>query len=228
MKYPEDYINKIICGDCLEVMKGIPDNSVDLVLTDPPYGMNVAIWDKKPRYDFMEEIKRIGKDDCSIYVFCGDNSYIVARTEIEKYFKFENTIIWEKENFHGGGKYLKNHEYILFSSTGNPVFNRTRKLTAHIKNTNKILGKDNSVWKSKGFNNSCKEYAGHPTQKPLQIINRIILNSSNKNDIVFDPFLGSGKTAVSCKELEKRCIGIEKEPKYCDIANRRLSQEYLF
>ena len=231
MKYPEDYINKVINGDCLKVMKGMPDKSVDLVLTDPPYGMNKGDWDKKAFYGIGKECFRIMKDDSAIYMFCGDNSYIEARQEIEKYFNFKRTIIWEKENVYGGGDYLLAHEYILYAKKGNPIFNNIgRKATSQqLKSEGKEIAKEISVWKVKGFNNTCSEIGfGHPTQKPLQIMSKIILNSSNENDLILDPFLGSGTTCVAAKHLKRNYIGIEISEKYCAISRQRLRQETLF
>ena len=224
MEKIDSFINKIIQGDCLEIMKEMPDKSVDLVLTDPPYGMNKGDWDKKPFYEIGKECFRVMKDNSAIYMFCGDNSYIQARQEIEKFFSFHRTIIWEKENIYGGGDYLLAHENILYAKKGNPIFNNIGRLATsnQLKNIGKEMAKEKSIWKSRGFNNTCAEYVGHPTQKPIEIIKKIILNSSIENDIVLDPFLGSGTTAVAAKMLNRKFIGIEIEPKYVKIAQDRL------
>ena len=222
-------INKIYEGDCMEIMKGFPDCSINCVITDPPYGMNKGEWDKKPMFNFMKEIFRILKDNSAIYIFCGDNSYIEARTELEKYFDFHRTIIWEKENVHGGGDFLLAHEYILYAKKGKPIFNNIgRKATSNaLMQVDKDMAKDKSVWKSKGFNNTCNEYVGHPTQKPLQIIRKMILNSTNEGDIILDIFAGSGTTLVACKQLNRRWVGIEVNPDYVSLINKRLKQNNI-
>jgi DNA modification methylase len=199
---------------------------VDLVLTDPPYGMGKFENDIE-QWDFSEYIPI--KDDCAIYVFCGDNSYVKARMNLEKRFSFHRTIIWEKENIYGGGDYLLSHEYILYFKYGKPIFNNIgRKSTsAALKAKGKEIAKEKSVWKSKGFNNTCMEYCGHPTQKPLQIIRKIIRNSSRPSSTILDPFMGSGTTLRAAKDLGRKAIGIEIEEKYCEIAAKRLAQEVL-
>ena len=218
-------LNTIIQGDCMEVMKNIPDKSIDLVLTDPPYGMNKGSWDKDSFYPIMEISKKL-KDDGAIYLFCGDNNYIHARTEAEKYFNFHRTIIWEKENIYGGGDYLLAHEYILYLKKGSPVFNNIGRPSTSNANLSagKLVSKEKSVWKSRGFNNTCKEYVGHPTQKPVQIIKKIIENSSNEGQTILDPFSGSGTTAIACHDLKRNFICIEKEPSYVEISRKRLEE----
>ena len=121
------------------------------------------------------------------------------------------------------------HEYILYAKKGDPVFNNIGRVatSAALKNIGKSVAKEKSVWKTRGFNNTCSEYVGHPTQKPLKIIRRIIENSSLENYSILDPFIGSGTTLVAAKELGRKAIGIEIEEKYCEIAAKRLSQEVL-
>lgn len=220
---------EIINADCLEYMKTLPDKSFDLVLTDPPYGMNKGDWDKKAFYEIGKECFRVMKDNAAIYMFCGDNSYIEARQEIEKYFNFQRTIIWEKENIYGGGDYLLAHEYILYAKKGNPTFNNIGRPATRSGMKYGDRAKEKSVWKSKGFNNACHEYleARHPTQKPLQILHKIILNSSKESDTILDPFMGSGTTLVACKQLNRNGVGIEISPDYCEIARKRLEQSTL-
>lgn len=222
--YYKDDACTIYHGDCRDILPGL--EPVDLVLTDPPYGMN------KFKYDFehwgiINDLN--AANDCAFYVFCGDNSYIAARTTIEKKYDFKRTIIWEKENLYGGGDYLLGHEYILYFKKGNPVFNNIgRAATSNALNRiGKSVAKDKSVWKSSGFNNTCAEYSGHPTQKPLEIIMKIIKNSSSPDSLILDPFMGSGTTLRAAKDLGRKAIGIEIEERYCQIAADRLRQEVL-
>jgi site-specific DNA-methyltransferase (adenine-specific) len=130
MKYPDDFVNKIICGDCLDVMRDIPDKSIDLILTDPPYGITACQWDKVVNLDKMwTELKRIGKENC-VFVFVSSLIFAVSLIRSNpKWFRYE--WIWNKVN---GSNFLnlknrpfKTHELILvFSKNSSFVFNPKR------------------------------------------------------------------------------------------------------
>lgn len=214
MIYPDDYINKVICGNCLEVMRQMPDKCVDLVVTDPPYGIEYhsnyysrgnphsEIINDDKLFLPLEELWRITKDGGAIYVF-----YSFKEPLIDS--RVKNQIVWVKDNWSAGdleGDYGNQYETIAFIPK--PGF--------------KLKGKRYSnVW---NFPREKPEF--HPTQKPIQLMSRIILES-NKDGIILDPFLGSGTTAVAAKYLHRRFIGIEISEKYCQIARERLRQEIL-
>jgi len=213
MKYPDDYINKVICGDCLEVMKCIPDKSVDLVLTDPPYGIGIdgqklsisknpkhnrkehefMGWDKKiPSREYFNEMFRISRNQ----IIFGANYFVDYLTEGHK-----GWIVWDKGQ-HG-----------LTMSDGELIYTSFDKpLRIIILNRVELL----------------KDGALHPTQKPSELVRKILNIYSKESDVIIDPFLGSGTTAWACKQLNRKYIGIEINHKYCEIAERRLAQEYLF
>ena len=116
MKYPDDFINKIICGDCLEFMKQIPDKSVDLVLTDPPYGITACDWDKLPDFTALwAELKRIGKDNCA-YVFTASQPFTTDLINSNRDW-FVEELIWLKNKsgsgFNTNKKHIKIHENII-------------------------------------------------------------------------------------------------------------------
>jgi site-specific DNA-methyltransferase (adenine-specific) len=224
MKTIEELKNQIICGDCLEVMKDIPDKSIDLVLTDPPYGVDyVGGQNERERErlkndkqanvykDLFPEIKRILKDNGSAYVFYanGKENDIFPYLDFYKY----QVIIWNKLNKGFGdiaSRYHHTYEPFIYISKGSP--------TNWYGETNDI-----DVWITKGgYKNDF-----HPTQKPLDIISKMIKNSTKENDMVLDCFLGSGTTAVACKQLNRNYIGIEISEKYCEIARQRLRQGIL-
>jgi DNA modification methylase len=208
----KDMINQVICGDCLEVMKHIPDKSVDLVLTDPPYGIDYQSarrteWQRKDKIYGDEEYPRWifeqNKHKLALFVFCRwDNLY-----EIPKPKSF---IVWDK-GIHSMGDL--NHEFgrqwegIAFYPTTEHKF---KKRPIDIIRSRKVMPNNLT----------------HPNEKSIGAI--IPLIECHKTDLVLDPFLGSGTTAVACKQLGRNFIGIEKEMKYCEIAERRLAQEYLF
>jgi len=226
MQYPEDYINKIICGDCLEVMKGIPDKAVDLVLTDPPYNAsnsNISCidkhyatvdeeWDKGFEITFLHECLRVLREGGTALIFC---SYHLLGDYLKSGYKVQQIIHWTKTNpFPAIAKvYTPNVEYIIWFIKSNPYYFNKKESGQNIITTNVCQG---------------KERTSHPTQKPQDLINKLLLVHSEPENVVLDPFLGSGTTSTACKSLGRRFIGIEQEPKYCEIAQRRLSQEYLF
>jgi len=275
----EDYINQIICGDCLEVMKGIPDNSIDSILTDPPYGFGLDTWDKKIDIkSFTKQIDRIMKKT-GFYIFFGQMPTVIDWiNEANIYFKFKEHITWVKRTCLPSKRLMRGHEEIfIYAKDGMKFYQnkgnyedikvpgimfdvisieaikryisslraeiKTGKLSmrSHSNKGNKIYkrlwGWDvkssrapeyanfTNVWSflpenQKTFNK--KEY-GHPMQKPILLIKRLIEMLSLKDMIIFDPFLGSGTTAVACKELGRKYIGIELNKEYCEIAKNRIN-----
>ena len=211
MNYPEDYIGQIICGDCLEVMQGIPDNSVDLVLTDPPYGIGADKgvggginrgrkykdnWDIRPQKKVFDEILRISKN---AIIFGGN--FFTDLLPVNGHW-----IVWDKVG------------EIKFN---NPYSQAELAWTNYKKNIVKkyVIIQAGFIAKEK------KRY--HPTQKPVELFGSILNDYTQKNDLILDPFLGSGTTAVACKQLNRRFTGIEISEEYCKIARKRLAQEYL-
>lgn len=217
-------INQIIHGDCLEVMKTFPDKSVDLVLTDPPYGMEFRSNHRQVKHeaiandntlDWLEmavsETFRVLKEDCHAYFFCSFHNMDIFKQELAKKFEVKNMLIWAKNNTGMGdleGDYAPQYELILFCTKGRKLLNG---------------GRDSNILKSKKTGNNL-----HPTEKPVDLISFLMEKSSNENDLVLDPFGGSCTTAVACKQLKRNYICIEKEAKYVAICHERLKQELLF
>ncbi len=211
-------------GDCREVMATLADESVDLVLTDPPYGMTYANNARKGlRGDSqrqgirlfrscMLQIDRILKEPAHAYVFCHWESWPDFYDAIGSYWNIKNALIWHKGVLGTGdcmGDYAHDYEVILFAHKG-------RKLLRD--------GRDGSVRQVPPVPGNRRF---HPTEKPCELLSYYILKSSQEGDIVFDPFMGSGTTLRAAKDLGRRAIGIEIEERYCEIAARRLSQEVL-
>ena len=232
----------IACGDCLEVMKKIPDESIDLVLTDPPYNishkgkifrdyrsgkngninMDFGEWDYNFNITpFLEETKRILKKYGQWIVFCAEQQIGIYRIWLEENGHFKQIIIWEKTNplpqFRKCG-YRQTTEIIMWAYKNNPTKKEQHfnfLLQEEMKNIFRFPicgGKERTI---------------HPTQKPIKLIEQLLLRHSFKNDLILDPFLGSGTTAVACKNLGRKCIGIEINKEYCDISIKRLRQEVL-
>jgi site-specific DNA-methyltransferase (adenine-specific) len=212
---------KLIHGDCLEGMKKINDKSIDMILTDPPYGINFQSHSRKNIYDkihnddnteflesYFKECNRILKDNTAIYCFCSWHNVDKFKIQFEKYFKLKNIIICVKNNHRSGdlkASYSPKYEMILYGNKGRKCFSGKRE--EDVVNSNKTKN----------------EF--HPTQKPIDLLERFIRNSSNEYDGVFDGYMGSGSTGVACVNANRCFIGIELEEKYSDIAQKRIESE---
>jgi site-specific DNA-methyltransferase (adenine-specific) len=182
------------------------------------------------------------KPNASIYVCCDWKSSLVIGPVLEKYFQIQNRITWQREKGRGANHNWKNGmEDIWFATMNNDyTFNLDdvkirRRVLAPYKENGKP--KDWEQTENGRFRNTCPsnfwddisipywsmpENTAHPTQKPEKLIAKLILASSNKDDVVFDPFLGSGTTSVTAKKLGRKYIGIEQNPNYCIWAEKRL------
>lgn len=212
-------LNKIYNTDCLEFMCSMPDSCVDLVVTDPPYEIHTkgGGLGKRPVYEngalgkisqgfdaeaTLEQIARICKK-INIFIFCSTKQK-------------PRIMNWGYE------RGCNIAELAWYKPNAAPFTNNTFKSDLE----NIIYIREKGV-KIKGisrlFTHNCgKSKYGHPTEKPLEIIEKLILVASNEGDLIFDPFMGSGTTAVACKELNRNFIGCEIEAKYCEIAEKRL------
>ena len=211
-------------GDCLEVMKGIPDGSVDMVLTDPPYGMNYqSNWrtatDKFRKIEqdksldwidgFSDELHRLMKPDTAGYVFCSWHKVDVFKQALERNFNIKNLLVWVKNNHGSGdlrGAYAPKHELVLFFHKGRSLLRDGRR--PDILEYSKVSG-------SKMV---------HPTEKPIDMLGRMVKDSSDTQGVVFDPFMGSGTTGIAAKNLNRNFIGIELDEEYFQIANKRIKE----
>ena len=225
MNYPDDYIDKVICGDCLEVMKGIPDKSVDGIITDPPYFLPAKHYQTRKHFKrnfsdlgilesffkgFFDIIDKKLRDNGLFYIFCDGQSYPLFYYYAYFITKTTRPLIWDKKISFSGYYWRHQHEIILFG----------------------IRPEKHKIPTGKGDIIRCGamkiDSRKHPAEKPVELILEILQNTFEENAIILDPFLGSGTTAVACKQLNRRFIGIEINPDYCKIARERLSQEYLF
>jgi site-specific DNA-methyltransferase (adenine-specific) len=211
-------------GDCLEVMKDIPDGSIDLIVTDPPYLMNYKTGRRKNKnHDFcsvilnddnqqvvkeyIKECYRILKNNAAMYMFCNANKIDVFKQEVEKYFTLKNIIIWVKNNHTAGdlkAQFSKKTEMILLANKGRREFNGER-LT--------------DVWE---FARVSGKKQLHQNQKPVELLEQCILKHSNPGDVVFDGFMGSGSTGIACLNTGRKFIGIELDENYFNIAKERI------
>jgi len=247
MKYPDDFVNKIIWGDCLLEMQNIPDKCIDMILCDLPYGTTACKWDTIiPFEPLWEHYKRIIKDNGAIVLTASQpftSALVMSNIKMFKYCWY-----WEKSkpsNFLNCKKQpmRKVEDVVVFyvqQSTYNP-----QGLTIGKQNSNSgvenTYGKVKKEWSQKvtytnyphnilKFSNVVGKQATHPTQKPVALFEYLIKTYTNEDDLVLDNCAGSGTTGVACKNLNRRYILIEKEEKYCKIAEKRLNntQKGLF
>jgi len=218
-------IQKLILGDCLEELRNISDESIDLVLTDPPFKMTKNGKSCRPNYMpasnsgslfpsaiidpklWMGECFRVLKNRTHFYTFCNNNdirSYLNAADSVG--FELHNILSMIKNTKMPNRWYLKYTEKILFFRKG------------AAKRINDPTSRDY-------FNVETPTLASgkvHPTEKPLSLIQKLIENSSNEGDLVLDLFMGSGTTLLAAKNLNRQFIGIEKEEPYYKICLERL------
>ena len=210
MIYPDDYINKIICGDCLELMKDIPDKSIDLILIDPPYGINkkkiVGDDDLQTWKNSLLDSQRILKDDSFYMTFCSIEKIDLVMEEAKKYFIYRWQVIFYTNNG---------------MARGNMGFSVYYPCLIFMKGKAKIKQQIKDVYETSTSTKLMKERF-HPYQKDNGFISKLILSGSKLDGIVFDPFLGSGTTALVSKQLNRRFIGIDISSEYCEIARQRI------
>ena len=214
----EQYINKIINADCMDILKQLPDKCIDLVLTDPPYGIKMAKntnivssnakagfyskelhslkdWDnQRPTKEYFEEIVRVSKNQ----VIFGGNYFADYLNPTRGW------IFWDKKEHPTQGKNFADGELAYTS------FDKNLK-----KYTYGWIGLDY-------VNNSKEDKKQHPTQKPLKLFEMILRDYSNENDLILDCFSGSGTTAVACHNLKRNFICIEKDYDYWKASVERL------
>ena len=239
-------VNKIYQGDCLELMKEIDDNSVDMILCDLPYGTTACKWDTIiPFNKLWEQYKRIIKKNGAIVLTASQPFTSALVMSNPKMFKHE--WIWEKQkasNFMSF-KYspAKYHENVLIFCKEKPRFFpikwkiaeelRDKRKTVNNPVTNKDchLGSIKRVRKADDgyrypksiltINKSINKNI-HPTQKPVKLFEYLIKTYSNENDLVLDNCLGSGTTAVACLNLNRNFIGMELDKGYFEVAFKRI------
>lgn len=242
-------INTVICADCLEMLPQIPDNSIDLIFTDPFYnekyiyrGTNFIDY-RDDYYEFLEkvliELKRVLKDTGSLYIKHSSRQINKMIPLLNKYFIFRNLVVWISNSLaHPKMNYDSFYEPIYFyTKTDNYTFNKRAEYRTKPPNYWSGCGKEfvgllsNCWYDIKKIQAGClKKVEGgtigheklHPCSMPIRLAERAIKVSSNEGDIILDPFLGSGTTAVACIKTKRNFIGIDKEKLYADYAKERI------
>ena len=228
-------------GDCLEVMKTIKDNSVDAIITDPPYGTTACKWDSVIDFDLMwEQLNRIIKPNGAIVLFGSEPFSSALRMSNIKNFKYD--WVWDKVK--GGNfailKYQPYKTHELISVFSNKTHNYYPIKTPQKERKGKVYSSSNSAplkyndgkertYKDKHpksiltISNANQKGKQHPTQKPVELMEYLVKTYTQENETVLDFTMGSGSTIVACKNTNRNGIGIEKEEKYFKIAQERIN-----
>lgn len=238
---------KLWCGDCLELMRNIPDKSIDLVLCDLPYGVtqhekDIAI----PFAPLWEEYLRITKDTAAIVLFAQGDFYVDLVNSNRKLFRYD--LVWNKELTSGflnaRRMPLRQHEQIAVFyrklPTYNPQFSQGKPLHSrgvaykskdaknenygkfHPENDERSGSTEKYPTSILSFPKPHPSIAKHRTEKPVELLKWLIRTYTNEGDVVLDNCMGSGSTGVACIETKRRFVGIEMDAHYFDIAQQRI------
>ena len=254
----ESIINSVIFGDCLDILKTIPSDSVDACITDPPYnisGINKKEigwyksnsywkdkksfskideqWDKFTEDDYiqfsfawMSEIKRIVKPNGNIAIFGSfHNIYKVGYLFENLDLRIVNSIVWYKRNAFPNitqRMFCESTEHIIWGANNSKK--KAKNWTFNYADMKEMNGgkQMRNMFDIPNTKQSERKEGKHPSQKPLEVMDRLITALTNKGDVVIDPFLGSGSTAVAALNKSRKFIGIEREKEFVDLANRRI------
>lgn len=214
-------LNAIYNMDCLIGLKQMQNESINLIITDPPYGDNEGYGrdnktitnNEDPLLNLLilREAWRILKKDTSIYLFTNWKHYTFITTYVKEYtdFKIDGLIVWNKKQFGMGYPFRNQHEFIMVLSKGKPQYNNLG--FANVQ-TYKTISHDETT---------------HPHEKPKDLIYEIINNSSKENDVVLDTCVGGGNIVVACKELKRKFIGFEIDTNWFIYSSNKLKQTIL-
>jgi DNA modification methylase len=236
-------MNKLLKGDCLEVMKTIESGSVDAIITDPPYGTTACKWDSVIDFDLMwEQLNRIIKPNGAIVLFGSEPFSSALRMSNIKNYKYD--WVWEKTRVTGvlnaKKQPLRHIENVSVFYKKQCLYNPQGVVKCNKETSTGNSGSGNSqnygsvkvgkytqtqtgYPKQKLFFNSVGK-TKHPTQKPVALMEYLIKTYTNENETVLDFTMGSGSTGVACKNTNRNFIGIEQDDNYFNIAEKRINE----
>jgi len=232
---------ELLQGDCLEVMKGIPDGSVDAIITDPPYGTTACKWDSVIPFDKMwEQLNRIIKPNGAIVLFGSEPFSSALRMSNIKNYKYD----W-KWNKKAGANPLNakrqplkiyediivfnKHNYYPIKETRGKVrkkggVNKQPELTGKVDLNYFTVNNEYYPTAIIEISNASRKNKQHPTQKPIALMEYLIKTYTNENEMVLDFTMGSGSTLVACQNTNRNGIGIEQDKAYFKIAQQRIKE----
>ena len=227
-KRPATTIDKnLILGDCLDELTKLPNESIDCIITDPPYGIDYQsnFREATPQFDKLQNDKESAielldkclgisqsklKPNSHLYIFTSWKVYPEVQTIIAKYFQIKNVLVWVKNGGMIGdleADYMDKYEMIVYATKGRRLLNGARE--------SNILYYDRPA---------STEYH-HPTEKPISLLEYLIGKSTNENELVLDPFMGSGSTCVASKNMNRKYLGIELDEQWFNVAQNRMENK---
>lgn len=247
-------VHYVFIQDAVEILKQIPDSSIQLILIDPPYNLDLEYWDSFDNYiewakTWIDEIYRVLSNSGNCVIFGGfqyqdlkkgDLLEILYYTRHSTQLRFINLIIWHYKNGMSAHRFFANRheEAIWLSKTNKYYFDLDSVRIAYDEETKNLYKKDKrlnpesvdkgknptNVWEINRLNGNSKERVGHPTQKPIEVIRRFVRGLSYPGSIVLDFFAGSGTTGRVCIEEGRNSILVDNDPKLNDYLQLHLSQ----
>lgn len=225
-------------GDCFQIMQNLIDKKilVDAIICDPPYAINYTEWDKEFNMEVIADLcYKLLKDNGNLVLFQGWSNVAKTKEILDERFNIQNWIVWDRIKGRGAKKnFVSTREDILWYCKGNnPTYNKTYsnipKKTGGMGRKN---GQDNRALTNVWYDISpivpwSPERNGHPTQKPLQLMERCIAIWTNEGDTVLDFTMGSGTTGVAALELNRKFIGIEQDKRWFDTSEQRLKEREI-
>jgi len=215
----------LYCGDCLEVLRSLPSESVDLVIADPPYNSSSIEWDKKDdefQVAWLEEVKRVLKEGGSFYCFFAPLNMYTVEGWIRENLNLKNILVWHHPNLYESGMSYGDDRY---KSTWDVVFYAVKGERAK---HGKKVAETAYLFDGRGFDVMVYPQPRpllHKAQKPLKLIAKFVHCSSREGDVVLDPFFGSGTTGVVAERLSRRWIGVEIDEGFCELSKKRILKE---
>jgi len=214
--YPQDFINKIICGNCLKLIKMLPEKSIDTIITDPPYGLSKESIqndnDLATFYMVLPECYRVLKDN-SFFITFFSTKFLPRLFENNPFTYFWQIILYCPEGRVRSPIGLTKYMSAFVFKKGKAKIIRWNK-DIFIDTPGKMVEPDEG-------------YINHPTPKPKHFIKEILNMFTKEGDLILDPFIGSGSTALACTQINRRFIGFEVKQQFCKIALDRLNKHAL-
>lgn len=217
-------MNKLILGDCLEELPKLKSNSVDLVLTDPPFFLPTTHYQSRQKWQkhyadltplksfwtiMTKEIIRVLKPSGHCFVFCNAESYPVFFEPMYNNFDKIKSIIWDKKRVGLGRIFRHQHELIIWARWSEHKIINDKKLRSDVISMEATPSKDRD----------------HPVEKPVALLEYLMKPTTHENDVVLDPFMGGGSTILAAKRLNRQYIGIEMNETYLQNVNKKLQKE---
>lgn len=221
----EEITNKLLQGDCLDILDTLPDNSVDLVITDPPYflpvnsyvGVRGEGYHRRTLADtsilkgyfaqVFEKLNRVLKPTGTFYVFCDAQSYPIFYQTMYPHCEYVRLLIWDKVCSYNGYTWRHQHELIAWGEK---------------EKSPRIATGDGDIIKCRGVLQADRN---HPAEKPVELLSKLILKSTKKGDTILDPYMGSGSSCVAAHQLERGYIGIELDEGHIQTAKKRIGKQ---